>query len=348
MALSPTRCRSPTLPRLPLDSSMAITRYNRRGRIGPSFRGKLYEYESNGRRIIASWPKPRGKPVSEKQALSQKAFKEVAEAVKRTAAEVQNFHRLAAAGTPMLPRDTLFAALYGNGPTIKLYDGRIIKPMANKYLSSTVLDAIGWQEGTILYRGANTWEELIIGTPGQVLTVSLEGRPIWADQGGGGGGSSQIWALPSSYAAPGDLYSTFATYIEPSMATKIVKAIPALAAKYSGEWSCSVWRQHSGILDERIAVSDTIVGEFSFANPPVFDLAMDERLDPSFGYLLAFTRRVNGALATWKSLRTYENPQPYPRDTGMYGCSSNAELAVGTVMSNRGAVAYCSAFAWEF
>lgn len=193
MALSHTRCRSPTLQRLPLDSSMAITRYNGRGRIGPSFRGKLYEYESNGRRIIASWPKPRGKPVSEKQALSQKAFKEVAEAVKRTAAEIQNFHRLAAAGTPMLPRDTLFAALYGNGPTIKLYDGRIIKPMANKYLSSTVLDAIGWQEGTILYRGAETWAALTPGTPGQVLAIDEAGNPYWSSSAGGGGAGGNIF-----------------------------------------------------------------------------------------------------------------------------------------------------------
>lgn len=193
MALSPTRCRSPTLPRLPLDSSMAITRYNGRGRIGPSFRGKLYEYESNGRRIIASWPKPRGKPVSEKQALSQKAFKEVAEAVKRTAAEIQNFHRLAAAGTPMLPRDTLFAALYGNGPTIKLYDGRIIKPMANKYLSSTVLDAIGWQEGTILFRGPETWDALTPGTPGQVLAIDEAGNPYWSSSAGGGGAGGNIF-----------------------------------------------------------------------------------------------------------------------------------------------------------
>lgn len=184
---------------------MAITRYNGRGRIGPSFRGKLYEYESNGRRIIASWPKPRGKPVSEKQALSQKAFKEVAEAVKRTAAEIQNFHRLAAAGTPMLPRDTLFAALYGNGPTIKLYDGRIIKPMANKYLSSTVLDAIGWQEGAMLYRGPETWDAIPPGLPEQVLTLDGAGKPYWSTPSisGGGGGQWLVQPLNSDSTGAG-------------------------------------------------------------------------------------------------------------------------------------------------
>lgn len=167
---------------------MAIDRYNGRGRIGPSFRGQFYEYERNGQRVISSWPPKRGKPVSEKQALAQSAFKQVCEAIKRTAGPIQNLHRLAAIGTPMLPRDTLFAAYYGNGPTIKFYDGRVIKPMANKYLASTVLDAIGWSKGDILYRGPDQWEVLPIGEPGRVLAVGPDGIPRWQTGGGGGGG----------------------------------------------------------------------------------------------------------------------------------------------------------------
>lgn len=170
---------------------MAIDRYNGRGRIGPSFRGQFYEYERNGQRVISSWPPKRGKPISEKQALTQSAFKQVCEAIKRTAGPIQNLHRLAAVGTPMLPRDTLFAAYYGNGPTIKFYDGRVVKPMANKYLASTVLDAIGWSKGDILYRGPDQWEVLPAGAVGQILALSDDLIPQWQNppEAGGSGGT---------------------------------------------------------------------------------------------------------------------------------------------------------------
>lgn len=265
MALSPTRCRSPTLPRLPLDSSMAITRYNGRGRIGPSFRGKLYEYESNGRRIIASWPKPRGKPVSEKQALSQKAFKEVAEAVKRTAAEIQNFHRLAAAGTPMLPRDTLFAALYGNGPAIKLYDGRIIKPMANKYLASTVLDAIGWAKGDLLYRGPDQWEVLPLGKPGYVLTLPNDGGvPRWAPPTSGGSYGRILNGglrgnTSSSFSTNGVAFTTKEDFV-----IEEVRFIPAAHIAASGRFIISIMPSASTlgtiVVDEVVDMSGAVAG----------------------------------------------------------------------------------------
>ena len=167
-----------------------------RGQIGPSLRGLIYQYERYGQVVTSKWPKKRGKPRSEKQALAQYAFSEVCKAIKGTAAEIQMYHRENASGTPMLPRDTLMAALYGNGPTINLYGGKVIKPMANKYLASTVLDAIGWEYGALLFRGAETWDALPPGEPGQVLIQGNLGEPpFWGDAPGGGG-------MPKIYAPP--------------------------------------------------------------------------------------------------------------------------------------------------
>lgn len=244
---------------------MAIDRYNGRGRIGPSFRGQFYEYERNGQRIISSWPPKRGKPVSKKQALTQSAFKQVCEAIKRTAGPIQNLHRLAAVGTPMLPRDTLFAAYYGNGPTIKFYDGGVVKPMANKYLASTVLDAIGWTKGDLLYRGPDQWEVLPLGEPGYVLTLPNDGGvPQWAPPTSGGsygrilngglGGNTS-----ASFSTNGVAFTT-----KEDLVIEEVRFIPATNIAPSGRFIISIMPSASTlgaiVVDEVLDMSGAIAG----------------------------------------------------------------------------------------
>lgn len=166
---------------------MALSETLKRGEIGASLKGQFYQYQRHGKWVTAKWPKKRGKAKSPAQLQAEKDFASVCRAIKLTAAEVQMYARANAAGTPMLPRDAMMAALYGNGPTIRTYSGKVIKPMANKLLSSTVLDAIGWQEGDILYRGQDAWEVLRAGGPGQVLTMPEIGKvPYWAPSSGGG------------------------------------------------------------------------------------------------------------------------------------------------------------------
>lgn len=173
---------------------MAISDDNKRGQIGPSLRGLIYQYERDGRFVTSKWPKKRGKRATENQKLAQQAFRDCMLAMKLTAAEIQMFHREASKGTPMLPRDTLMAALYGNGPTITQYSGKVYKPMANKYLASTVLDAIGWQKGDILYRGDDLWEVLTRPSGKGVLLFDdgLE-KPVWGDASSLG---SAAWWMP--------------------------------------------------------------------------------------------------------------------------------------------------------
>lgn len=170
---------------------MALSDNNRRGQVGPSLRGLIYQYERDGVWVTSKWPKKRGKVATAKQKEAQEAFRAVMRAMKLTAADIQSFHRDASKGTPMLPRDTLMAALYGNGPTMNFYSGKVIKPMANKLLSSTVLDAIGWRRGDILWRGEDAWD--VIQKPSRDAILFYDqgtDRPLWIDSdavGGNGG-----------------------------------------------------------------------------------------------------------------------------------------------------------------
>lgn len=174
---------------------MALSDDLKRGQIGASLKGTFYQYRRGGRWVTAKWPKKRGPPRSAAQKQAQDDFSEVCKAIKRTAASIQNFHRLNAKGTPMLPRDTLMAAYYGNGPNVTYYDGRVIKPMANKLLASTVLDAIGWSKGDILIRGDDYWNVLPKGKPGQIIRCDpITGDIGWTDMvDAGGSGGYQIF-----------------------------------------------------------------------------------------------------------------------------------------------------------
>ena len=176
---------------------MALSDDLKRGQVGASLKGAFYQYRRGGQWVTSKWPKKRGPARSVYQQQAQDDFSTVCKAIKRTAAPIQTFHRLNAQGTPMLPRDTLMAAYYGNGPTITLYDGRIIKPMANRLLASTVLDALSWTKGDLLVRGDNYWISIPKGEAGQVLRVDPITEEIgWADAvDSGGSGGYQMFNL---------------------------------------------------------------------------------------------------------------------------------------------------------
>lgn len=175
---------------------MALSDDGKRGQIGPSLRGLIYQYERNGQFVTSAWPKKRGRKATPKQKLAQEAFKGMMYAMKHTAANIQSVHRWSAKGTPMLPRDSLLAALYGNGPSIPHYSGKVIRPMANRILSSTVLDAMGWEPGSILFRGNDLWEPLLPGLDGQVLAYDADTKaPVWVNPSSGSGLPPCVWGV---------------------------------------------------------------------------------------------------------------------------------------------------------
>lgn len=166
-------------------------------------KGQYYSYRRGDQWVVCAWPPKRPKGGTAAQKRAQEDFLRVIQFMKLTAAEIQLMHLWAAEGTPMLPRDSLMAALYGRGPSIQFYSGKVIKPMANRVDASTVLDALGWTPGDILFRGPKYWSILPGGETGQVLTFDADAqKPIWA-AGGGGGGSSGWSAFPISDTSAG-------------------------------------------------------------------------------------------------------------------------------------------------
>lgn len=192
---------------------MVLIRDPQRGKIGPSLRGLFYAYQTEQGFKVTSWPKKRGKPKTPEQAQAQALFKQACQALKRMPAPFLNYAREQAKGTPMLPRDYLMAAGYGRGRTLKLPNGERRYWMATRVDMSMLMDNIGDQEGMLLYRGPNDlWLGLAIGEPGQVLQVSDDQLPQWADPTGGGGGGWR-WATPTSLSSRA--FNTKGVYFNP-------------------------------------------------------------------------------------------------------------------------------------
>lgn len=114
---------------------------------------------------------------------------------------------LALAGMCMAQPTTNLANIRVQGTNNQVVSGATFGPAAggtvtaNEFYSaatlSTALDLLGSTRGSILYRGALGWTQLIPGTAGWVLTTDGAGSdPYWAVGGGGGGGSGTVTSIP--------------------------------------------------------------------------------------------------------------------------------------------------------
>jgi len=138
---------------------------------------------------VRSWPKPRGKPRSEKQAYWQEWFREANLVAKYAPAEDRIAAAKATKNTPWNPRDVQMKAMRGRLFSFVRPDGRKIYSMAQKVDVSEGLDIIGQLPGSMLARGEEYWEYLLPGPEGYVLTSAGEGKvPVWRPAPAGNGG----------------------------------------------------------------------------------------------------------------------------------------------------------------
>lgn len=325
---------------------MAVSDTPKRGGIGPSLRGLIYQYERQGQWITSNWPRKRGKKATPKQKLAQEAFRGMMAAMKGTAAEIQTYHRLNAKGTPMLPRDTLMAALYGNGPTIVHYSGKVIKPMSNRIMSSTVLDALGWAPGTILFRGPELWEPLPQGLEGQVLTSQGESEmPVWVtpESGGGGGGSAYFPGNSEIYVSS---RVAFMTRIVPTMNMEIHRGWTRVGLAGTYGIRMEVWHATSGVLDALIATSPYvrntvgIGGQFECSFDVPAAMARDQE------YFLAFVRDPAESGGFWQSNFSNGVNEQRPWYNPRRCFQMTVQPAVGLAPTDDGAGMYFTALAY--
>lgn len=239
---------------------------NKRGKVGPSLRGQFYSYEKDDGLILSQWPKPRGAAKSEAQLKAQELFTECCKAMKRMDGNFINYARLNSAGTPMLPRDALMAALYGRGPTMIFQDGTKRYSMASRVDMSQLLDNLADKDFMLLFRDdQDLWVGLPIGDNGDVLTVSPAGKPSWA-RPAGGSGQSLSWYLnnPASSATYDNLASAginFVTVIPTTVKAAYFKIGPSVGRT----WLAGVYKLNSsGLITE---VMDRT--SFTVADPSV-------------------------------------------------------------------------------
>ena len=91
----------------------------------------------------------------------------------------------------LLPRDLQVQSLYGRGLTVYCTNGLRFYSVASRNDMSIVLDALGVEPGSMLYRGTDWWMAIPPGLPGYVLTApdDLNDPPLWLPGGGGGAAS---------------------------------------------------------------------------------------------------------------------------------------------------------------
>lgn len=183
----PTPSLSAAPAPLRFNDLMQIKVTERKRGVGPSMRGLFYSYPQGDVTIVKAWPPKRGKPRTRNQEIAQRLFTEACAAMKRMAPEIIDYHRENSKGTPMLPRDALMACLYGRGPSLPMQDGTVIRSMATRVDMSEVMDNLEWRPGSILFRGDDGyWKGLLVGSAGQILSVTGPTELSWVNQMGVG------------------------------------------------------------------------------------------------------------------------------------------------------------------
>lgn len=145
------------------------------GRVQVVWNEKFQKY------IIKSWPRPRGKGTAAQQQVSAD-FKQAVQLMKLATPEDVASAYAFTAGTPLLPRDALMKAIYGQLIVARTTDGKLWMglKMANTDIQ-TYLDSISSDIGVMLVRTADGWVALAPGADTDVLQIdSITHAPAWA------------------------------------------------------------------------------------------------------------------------------------------------------------------------
>lgn len=151
----------------------------------PSLRGAFYIRPGRGGMVAVGWPKPPKQRLSPRQQEAVAKFKEAAILAKHAPAEDQMRSRQLAEGSQFLPRDLQYMAIYGRLATLFFTNGQRRYQLASRYELTELLDILGFEPGSVLFRGPEFWEALPPGQVGQVLTAGDAGTPVrWANPSG--------------------------------------------------------------------------------------------------------------------------------------------------------------------
>jgi len=126
---------------------------------------------------MCKWPRPRNRVTHPTTLAQMEKFRQANWLVKYAPAQIQQTHRDLVAGTQLLPRDMMIAAIYGRGLTWQIIGQRRRYPVAAKRDLSETLDILGAVAGDILVRGAESWYTTQAPDPGMLLYSGAPGTP---------------------------------------------------------------------------------------------------------------------------------------------------------------------------
>lgn len=245
-------------------------------RVGPSFKGRFYQYKRGDTLVTAAWPRPRGAPRSEAQRVTQIRWKCVCWAIKALPAETQNLARESVQYSPFLPRDILVSALYGRGPVIFLPDGSRIRNLATTVNMSEVLDNIGWHQGSILYRDANLWQEVLAPDTIKYLAYDPDQKkPVWVEGGGSGGGPGVAWNYQGGGVASGSAYNAKGIKVRFSLDTLLSAVMAPASFPAANTYRISVYELNSSNVITAVLGRTTLQ-----ENPAAAPIILTAPIDP--------------------------------------------------------------------
>lgn len=150
----------------------------------PSLKHGVMVDVTRGAQRVRAWPSKRGPAKTLEEAERREKWRKIQILTKYWPGFLQAQYAQAVKGTALLPRDLMTMVMYGRFCGIKWPDGRSIYPMTARQDISESLDILAQVPGSMLFRGADWWEAVPLGLPGQVLTINPAGDGIsWEDSG---------------------------------------------------------------------------------------------------------------------------------------------------------------------
>lgn len=309
--------------------------------------------------ITYKWPRGRGKPVSEAQALTQSQFARIMQVIKVQPAPILESAEEITQNTGWYVRDVLMSAAYGN--LISCYDtngkwwtGRVMA--ANQI--QTYLDSISNVRGTILYRNDDQWIGLPPGNAGDQLIIdTLTGLPNWATGGGGGGGAGQQWAVPLSVGNPATSSTTFnwkGWSFQPTSNFSLYEAMGLFSPTFADTYQAVIAELDGTSNTPKITSlnysEERTLSADSNASMQLFAWETPVALVPTSVYALMIGR-TSSADGTTNGMETYEANIPgysAPITVWKEARYAKAALAIGdTLDTNSGSeIPLCCYFSW--
>ena len=166
--------------------------------------GKTVLFRMTKHGVVASaWPRKRKHATTFMMAAANGAMRYAIEQIKNPDPLDYRVAVQWVQGTGLIPRDILLQALWGKNIEFTTVDGKTYRWLSMTERSiQGLLDLIGSQQGTILYRASDTWRPLLPGSSGRVLTThGPSADPTWEPGGGSGGGYPGGWIKTPDGAA---------------------------------------------------------------------------------------------------------------------------------------------------